>query len=144
MRARTDIDRQIGTPVSVMLRPERLVATAEAHDNGRSIEGIVADVVFQGATARIVVHLGDESEVIATVITGADIPFLHPAARCTSPGSPTARSCCPGGHGDPARPPTTSTPSTNRPTRDIVDVGRPSRPHPLHPRHHPTSTKRKP
>ena len=42
-------DRQIGTPVSVMLRPERLIATADARDDGRSVEGIVADVVFQGA-----------------------------------------------------------------------------------------------
>jgi len=80
VRSRTDMDRQIGTPVSVMLRPERLVATAEARDTGRSIEGIVSDVVFQGATARIVVHLGDESEVIATVTTGTDVPFLHPGS----------------------------------------------------------------
>jgi hypothetical protein len=63
-----------------MLRPERLVATAERRDDGRSIEGTVADVVFQGATARIVVHLADESEVIATVTTGADVPFLHPGS----------------------------------------------------------------
>jgi spermidine/putrescine transport system ATP-binding protein len=78
VRSRTDTDRQLGAPVSVMLRPERLVAVAEPRDDGRSIEGTVADVVFQGATARIVVHLADESEVIATVTTGADVPFLHP------------------------------------------------------------------
>ena len=78
VRARTDLDRPAGTPVSVMLRPERLTASATSRDDGRSIEGTVADVVFQGATARIVVHLKDESEVIASVITGNDLPFLMP------------------------------------------------------------------
>jgi spermidine/putrescine transport system ATP-binding protein len=78
VRARTDVERPAGTPVSVMLRPERLTASATARDDGRSIEGTVADVVFQGATARIVVHLKDESEVIASVVTGSDLPFLMP------------------------------------------------------------------
>jgi len=78
VRARTDIERPAGTPVSVMLRPERLTASATARDDGRSIEGTVADVVFQGATARIVVHLKDESEVIASVVTGTGLPFLMP------------------------------------------------------------------
>ena len=78
VRARTDLERPAGTPVSVMLRPERLTASAAARDDGRSIEGTVADVVFQGATARIVVRLKDDSEVIASVITGTDLPFLMP------------------------------------------------------------------
>jgi spermidine/putrescine transport system ATP-binding protein len=78
VRARTDIDRQPDAPVSVMLRPERLTATAQSTDEGRSIEGTVADVVFQGATARIVVRLGDDSEVVASVVTGTDLPFLMP------------------------------------------------------------------
>jgi spermidine/putrescine transport system ATP-binding protein len=78
VRARTDIERRAGMPVSVMLRPERLVASSTAREDGRSIEGTVADVVFQGATARIVVHLNDQSEVIASVVTGSDLPFLMP------------------------------------------------------------------
>jgi spermidine/putrescine transport system ATP-binding protein len=80
VRARTDTDRTTGTPVSVMLRPERLTAMANGRDDGRSIEGTVSDVVFQGATARIVVRLKDDSEVIASVITGTELPFLHPAS----------------------------------------------------------------
>ena len=80
VRARTDIDRLAGAPVSVMLRPERLTAIADPRDDGRSIEGTVADVVFQGATARIIVHLADDSEVIASVVTGTDLPFLHPGS----------------------------------------------------------------
>jgi spermidine/putrescine transport system ATP-binding protein len=78
VRARTDLDRVNGTPVSVMLRPERLIAAAEAREEGRSIEGTLADLVFQGATARIVVKLADDTEVIASVVTGTELPFLHP------------------------------------------------------------------
>jgi spermidine/putrescine transport system ATP-binding protein len=80
VRARTDVERPVGARVSVMLRPERLTATTASRDDGRSIEATVADVVFQGATARIVVHLKDHSEVIASVVTGTDLPFLHPGA----------------------------------------------------------------
>ncbi len=78
VRARTDIERAIGTPVSVMLRPERLTAAAEPRDDGRSFEATLADVVFQGATARIVGRLNDDTEVIASVVTGTDLPFLLP------------------------------------------------------------------
>ncbi len=78
VRARTDMNRAVGTPVSVMLRPERLTAAAEPRDEGRSIEGVLADLVFQGATARIVVRLKDDTEVIASVITGTELPFLLP------------------------------------------------------------------
>jgi spermidine/putrescine transport system ATP-binding protein len=80
VRVRTDVERPAGTPVSVMLRPERLTAAATSGDDGRSIEGTVADVVFQGATARIIVHLKDDSEVIASVVTGTDLPFLLPGS----------------------------------------------------------------
>jgi spermidine/putrescine transport system ATP-binding protein len=80
VRARTDEERPKGAPVSVMLRPERLQAATVASSDGRSIEGTVSDVVFQGATARIIVHLKDESEVIASVVTGTDLPFLHPGS----------------------------------------------------------------
>jgi spermidine/putrescine transport system ATP-binding protein len=80
VRARTNEVRQPDAPVSVMLRPERLTAAVEPRPDGRSIEGTVQDVVFQGSHARIIVHLADESEVIATVVTGTDIPFLHPGS----------------------------------------------------------------
>lgn len=80
VRVRTNVEQAAGTRVSVMLRPERLTATEAGRDDGRSIEGTVADVVFQGATARIVVHLKDDSEVIASVVTGTALPFLHPGS----------------------------------------------------------------
>lgn len=80
VRARAAQTHHIGAPVSLMLRPERLRATAEADTNGRSLDGTVTDVVFQGATARLGMRLGDDSEVVATVGTGTDLPFLLPGA----------------------------------------------------------------
>ncbi len=78
VRARSTQVRSPGSPVSVMLRPERLTASLEPRDDGRSIPGTVADVVFQGATARLIVHLDDGSDVIANVAAGHDLPFLMP------------------------------------------------------------------
>jgi spermidine/putrescine transport system ATP-binding protein len=78
IRTRTTEPRENGRPVSVMLRPERLTASAEPRDDGRSVEGVVADVVFQGPTARLVVHLPDDSDVVANVPTGADLPTVQP------------------------------------------------------------------
>ncbi len=90
VRARTSEQRSDGSQVSVMLRPERLIAAIEPRSDGRSIEGHVTDVVFQGATARLNVRLGDGSEVIANVGTGTDLPFLTPGATvylCWEPGA---------------------------------------------------------
>ncbi len=78
IRTTHELPRPSGTPVSVMLRPERLSASMESRADGRSIAGVIADVVFQGATARLIVHLADDSEVIANVAAGANLPFLRP------------------------------------------------------------------
>jgi spermidine/putrescine transport system ATP-binding protein len=78
IRAGSNTARDIGTPVSVMLRPERVSAAMEPRIDGRSIPGTVADLVFQGATARLVVRLADDSEVIAQVGAATELPFLHP------------------------------------------------------------------
>jgi spermidine/putrescine transport system ATP-binding protein len=80
VRARTTDVHANGDDVSVMLRPERLTASAGPQADGRSIQGTVTDVVFQGATARLSVVLSDHSEVIANVGTINDLPFLLPGA----------------------------------------------------------------
>ncbi len=81
VRARTASTHANGADVAVMLRPERLTAASQAHREGRSIAGSVTDIVFQGATARLSVRLGDQSEVIANVATINDLPFLMPGAE---------------------------------------------------------------
>lgn len=80
VRARASHEHQLDAQVSLMLRPERLRASLEPSANGRSIVGTVTDLVFQGATARLGLRLADDSEVIATVATGSDLPFLLPGA----------------------------------------------------------------
>ncbi len=80
IRARSAFAHQQGAPVSVMLRPERLLAVAEPRDDGRSVAGTVADVVFQGPTARLIVHLADRSEVIANIPAGTGRPNVQPGS----------------------------------------------------------------
>jgi len=48
-----------GDKVSVMLRPERIKPAATVEVEGRGIEGLLTDLVFQGATARLIVRLDD-------------------------------------------------------------------------------------
>lgn len=67
--------------VSVMLRPERLrvfAADAGAPPDGRTLDGTVRDLVFQGATARLALVLADHTEVVTQVGTDDDVPFLRP------------------------------------------------------------------
>jgi spermidine/putrescine transport system ATP-binding protein len=73
----------VGSQVSVMLRPERLslLPAAEAHQlqiSGRGLEGTVSELVFQGASARILLQLPDGTRVVTNVATDADLPFLRP------------------------------------------------------------------
>jgi spermidine/putrescine transport system ATP-binding protein len=78
VRARVGVEHSVGTQVSLMLRPERLSASMTAAEEGRSIEGTVIDIVFQGATARLSLRLADGSEVVANVTSGTNLPFLQP------------------------------------------------------------------
>lgn len=67
-----------GERVSVMLRPERIHVATETDPDGRSLSGSVADLVFQGASARLVVRLDDGTEIVTHVGTDHDLPFLRP------------------------------------------------------------------
>jgi len=73
-------DASTGDPVTVMLRPERLTATTQAAADGRSLDGTVKDVIFQGAEMRLLVDLADGTEVVATVDADDDVPPLRPGA----------------------------------------------------------------
>ncbi|MGA0064746.1 MAG: ABC transporter ATP-binding protein [Ilumatobacteraceae bacterium] len=61
---------RVGDKVSVMLRPERLspVATESAGNAGLACE--LTDLVYQGATARLIVRLANDTEMAA--LTDAD------------------------------------------------------------------------
>ena len=64
-----------GSPVTVMIRPERLQAVA-APVEGRSVSGTISDAIFEGSTIRLIVHLGDGTEMMATVDADDDLPPL--------------------------------------------------------------------
>jgi spermidine/putrescine transport system ATP-binding protein len=88
----------VGSEVSVMLRPERLNVAptsqasqaSQAHDAGSSLEGTVRDLVFQGASARLLLQLADGTGVVTNVATDADLPFLRPGDSVTMTWKPKA------------------------------------------------------
>ena len=62
-----------------MLRPEHLTVHAQ-RPTGESLEARVTDVVFQGASVRVVARTTDGTEVAALVSGQAGLPFLVPGA----------------------------------------------------------------
>lgn len=77
VRTRAGSARKIGDHVSVMLRPERLVATTEEAVDGRSVTGTVKELIFQGASTRLEIELPDTSVVVAQM-TGATHVAVRP------------------------------------------------------------------
>ncbi|CAN5400289.1 ABC transporter ATP-binding protein [soil metagenome] len=91
--------RPDGSPVSVMLRPERLTLAGEQADtvsNGRRLSGTVEDLVFQGAAARLSLRLADGTDVVTHVGTDADVPFLRPGDAVEVTWQPGAAYLLPG------------------------------------------------
>jgi spermidine/putrescine transport system ATP-binding protein len=56
-----------GDQVCVMLRPERLRPTQSLTQPGCGLEGMLTDLVYQGATARLIVKQPDDTELSALV-----------------------------------------------------------------------------
>ena len=71
-----------GEPVTVMIRPERLNAT-NIPIEGRSVAGTINDVIFEGSSIRLIVHLADRTEMMATVDADDDLPPLAQGAPIT-------------------------------------------------------------
>jgi spermidine/putrescine transport system substrate-binding protein len=71
-----------GSPVTVMIRPERLNAVASPVE-GRSLTGTISDVIFEGSWIRLIVHLPDHTEVMATADPDDDLPGLTAGAPIT-------------------------------------------------------------
>ncbi len=80
IRTRAAEPPAIGDRVSVMLRPERLTASAEPAPDHRSILGTVNELIFQGASTRLEAELADGATVIAQMSTGPDMPHLLPGS----------------------------------------------------------------
>ena len=79
-----------GDPVSVMIRPERLQVAVTAGPDGHSIEGVVRQLIFQGASARLQLELRDGTEIVASVDPDDNLPFLHPGSTVHATWSPGA------------------------------------------------------
>jgi ABC-type Fe3+/spermidine/putrescine transport system ATPase subunit len=71
----------VGDKVSVMLRPERIKPAATVEVEGRGIEGLLTDLVFQGATARLIVRLDDGTEMTCLADSSASMPQIAPGKR---------------------------------------------------------------
>jgi len=72
----SDVTLAPGEKVTVMLRPEHFHVTAD-EPQGESLCATVTDVVFQGASVRLVVRLVNGTEVIALVGGDVNLPFLR-------------------------------------------------------------------
>ena len=81
---------QTGDPVTVMLRPERLSATTGLSDDGRSLNGVVENVIFQGSERRLIVQLGDGTEVVATIDSDDELPAVSAGDPITLRWAPDA------------------------------------------------------
>ena len=79
-----------GDPVTVMLRPERLTAIRGEAPDGRSVNGSIRDVIFQGSEIRLLVDLADGTEVVAKVESDDDLPPLEPGTLITLGWAPDA------------------------------------------------------
>ena len=79
-----------GDPVTVMLRPERLTAINGEAPDGRSFNGSIRDVIFQGSEIRLLVDLPDGTEVVAKVESDDDLPPLEPGTPITLGWAPDA------------------------------------------------------
>ena len=62
-----------------MLRPEQLVAHGTRPD-GECIQAVVTDVVFQGASVRLVSRTEDGTEIASLVSGASDLPFVRPGS----------------------------------------------------------------
>jgi spermidine/putrescine transport system ATP-binding protein len=95
-----------GDPVSVMLRPERVRPTADRPADGYGLPATVAQLIFQGATARLHVALADGTELVTYVDSHVELPFVRPGDDIWVAWDPGAAYLL---SGWPARPGATST-----------------------------------
>jgi spermidine/putrescine transport system ATP-binding protein len=96
IRTRTGQAPIVGDRYSVMLRPERLVASAEPGEHGRSIAGVVKELIFQGASTRLELVIGDGTTIVAHMVDDADAAHVRPGNEVHVRWSPGAAYLIPG------------------------------------------------
>jgi spermidine/putrescine transport system ATP-binding protein len=99
---------RVGTPVTLMVRPERIaisvgqpgttVTTGATGSSVQSVQATVRDLTFQGPTVRLALQAADGSPIVAHVDPDADLPLLRPGdtvwaswattAACVLPDAP--------------------------------------------------------
>jgi spermidine/putrescine transport system ATP-binding protein len=79
-----------------MIRPERLQVAVAPGPEGRSIEGVIRQLIFQGASARLQLELADGTDVVTYVDPDDDLPFLRPGTSVYATWSPGVAYLLPG------------------------------------------------
>jgi len=75
----TDAAVRIGSPVTLMVRPERIaLSMSQPNSSSDSVQATVTDLTFQGPTVRLALRASDGSPIIANVDPDADLPLLRP------------------------------------------------------------------
>ncbi|MGE3492641.1 MAG: ABC transporter ATP-binding protein [Vicinamibacterales bacterium] len=67
----------VGEPCTVMLRPERLRLAVDPPADGQGLPATVIQLIFQGATTRLQLRLGDGTTVVTHVESHAQLPFVQ-------------------------------------------------------------------
>ena len=85
-------DARDGDPITVMLRPERIqiVPGSPGEADGRSLPAVVKDVIFQGASLRVIVDAPGETEMLVTVEVDDGTPDVRPGDDVTLRWTPDA------------------------------------------------------
>ena len=73
-----------------MIRPERLQVSVDAGSDGRTIEGVIREMIFQGASARLQLELADGTEIVTYVDPDDNLPFLRPGTSVYATWNPGA------------------------------------------------------
>lgn len=82
----------IGDPVSVMIRPERLRVAVEpgATSDGRTLEGQMRSMIFQGSQIRLDIELADGTSVVSWVEPDGHLPAIRPGSPVSVTWNPGA------------------------------------------------------
>lgn len=79
-----------GDPITVMLRPERIVVSTGPVDDGNSMGAVVKHVIFQGDTVRLITDCDAGPEMLVMLEADGTAPTLNPGDDVTLTWAPGA------------------------------------------------------